>query len=278
MKPSEHIINVNENDFQYEVLAFSSQTPVVVDFWAEWCGPCKLLSPTLEKLADEGAGSFRLAKVDVDANPTLAIQFQVQGIPAVKAFRDGQVIAEFVGARSEPEVREFLRGLAPNPGDLAIEKGNSMLAVGNWDLAGKAFAEVLGANPDNGQALLGLVKSHIAQGNAALALPILREFPASKEYSVAKQLLPLAEVLIESEDSTIPDGAEEQLAAYQHSLKLIALGNIPSAIDGMMEILRKDKNYRSGEVRKLVVGMLHLLGEDNPQTKSFRSELASLLF
>jgi putative thioredoxin len=278
MKPSAHIVTVNENDFQYEVLAFSNQTPVVVDFWAEWCGPCKLLSPTLEKLADEGAGSFRLAKVDVDANPNLAIQFQVKGIPAVKAFRDGQVVAEFVGARSESDVREFLRGLAPNPGDLAIEKGNSLLALGNWGQAGKAFAEVLGSNPDNGQALLGLAKSHIAQGNALLALPILREFPASKEYSIAEQLLPLADALIDIEESADPAEIDDLLAAYQHSLKLVSLGNIPSAVDGMLDILRQDKSYLNGEVRKVIVGMLHLLGEENAQTKSFRSELASLLF
>jgi len=278
MKSSAHIVNVNEADFQFEVVAFSNQTPVVVDFWAEWCGPCKLLSPILEKLAEEGGGSFRLAKVDVDANPNLAIQFQVKGIPSVKAFRDGQVIAEFSGARSEKDVREFLRGLTPNPGDLAISKGNSLLALGNWGQAGEAFAEVLGASPDNGQALIGLAKSHIAQGNASLALPILREFPASKEYSLSEQLLPLAEVLIEFKENVSPDGDDDLLAAYQHSLRLVSLGNIPSAIDGMLDILRQNKNYLEGEARRVIVGMLHLLGEENPQTKTFRSELASLLF
>ena len=113
MKPSEHIINVNENDFQYEVLAFSNQTPVVVDFWAEWCGPCKLLSPTLEKLADEGAGSFRLAKVDVDANPALAASFGIRSIPALLFFQDGKVVEQVSGAAPKGTLAGKLRNLLP---------------------------------------------------------------------------------------------------------------------------------------------------------------------
>jgi len=97
MMASDHIISVTEADFEYEVIAYSKQMPVVVDFWAEWCGPCKTLGPILERLAQEANGAFRLAKVDVDANPNLALRFSVRSIPNVKAFQDGQVVAEFVG-------------------------------------------------------------------------------------------------------------------------------------------------------------------------------------
>ncbi|MDA1329923.1 MAG: hypothetical protein DWG76_07530 [Chloroflexi bacterium] len=278
MKSSEHVIEVSESDFQYEVLAFSNETPVVVDFWAEWCQPCKLLSPILERLAEEGDGAFRLAKVDVDANPNLTIQYQVQGIPAVKAFLKGQVVGEFSGARSELEVRSFLRKLAPGPGDLFLEKGISLLGSGDWGRAAQAFGAVLHKNPDNGPALLGLAKTHLAQGKAADAMPILRTFPASKEYSIAEQLIPLAEALLADQQATI-EGVDEDLdSAYLHSLHLVALGNIPSAIDGMLGILRENINYRDGEIRRLLVALLHLLGEDNLQTKEYRAELASLLF
>lgn len=278
MKASEHIIEVGESDFQYQVLAFSNQTPVVVDFWAEWCAPCKLLGPTLEKLAVEGAGAFRLAKVDVDANPSLAMQFDVRGIPAVKAIRGGQVIAEFTGARSEADVRDFLLALAPNPGSLTLDKGSSLLTKGEWNGAGKAFSEVLATSPDDAQALLGLAKSQLAQGNAFQALPILRAFPASKEYSSAEQLVPLAQAMADADAGSSQDESDNLHNAYQHTLRLVSLGNIPSAIDGMLDILRQDKGYRNGLARKLIVGMLHLLGEENSQTKAYRSELSSILF
>lgn len=279
MKASEHIINVNESDFHYEVLAFSNQVPVVVDFWAEWCAPCKMLGPILEKLANEANGAFRLAKLDVDASPNIAIQYGVQGIPAVKAFRNGQVVAEFTGARPEPQVRDFLRALAPRPGDLALDKGNSLLAQGSWEQAALSFSKVLDANPDHAGALLGLAKSRLAKGKAAKALPILRQFPASKEYSSAEQLIPLAEAVAGLSDEALSAEDEDDLwPAYQHALKLVELGNLPAAIDGMLDILRKDKHYRKGEARKVIVGMLQLLGDEDSQTKDYRAELASLLF
>ena len=114
MTSSEHIIDVSEADFEYEVLAYSATVPVVVDFWADWCIPCRTLGPLLEKLTQEAQGAFRLARLDVDANPNLARRFGIRSIPAVKAFRDGQLVAEFTGARSEPQVRQFLAQLAPD--------------------------------------------------------------------------------------------------------------------------------------------------------------------
>src|SRR5512139_3568309 len=124
---TDNIKVVNESDFEYEVIAFSNQVPVIVDFWAEWCRPCKTLTPILEKYAVESQGSFRLAKVNVDENPNLALRFSVRSIPNVKAFRDGQVVSEFLGLQPEPRVKEFIRNLAPSQIDLLLEKGQSQL-------------------------------------------------------------------------------------------------------------------------------------------------------
>ena len=124
---SEYIKIVTESDFEYEVIAYSNQIPVIVDFWAEWCRPCKTLTPILEKYAEEAQGTFRLAKVNVDDNPNLALRFSVRSIPNVKAFRDGQVVSEFLGLQPEPRVKEFIRNLAPSQIDLLLEKGQSQL-------------------------------------------------------------------------------------------------------------------------------------------------------
>ena len=279
MMSSEYIIEVSETNFQNEVLAYSNKTPVVVDFWAEWCVPCRMLGPLLEKLAEEGQGAFRLAKVDVDENPNLAIRYGVSGIPAVKAFRNGEVVSQFVGAQPEPKVREFLRTLAPSPSDLSLEKGQSLYESGQWAEAEEAYRATLHANPDHSQALLGLAKCLLAQFRASDALVILQEFPASREYSKAQQLLPLAERMADLKLGELELSEEDRLApAYENTLRLVGRGNVPAAIDGALGLLREEKNYRNGEGHKVLLGMLEMLGEDHPQTREYRNELASLLF
>lgn len=275
MQPSKHILHVSEADFQHEVLAHSNQQPVVVDFWAEWCAPCHLLDPILERLAEEASGAFRLAKVDVDASPKLAQEFGVQGVPTVKVFRNSQVVAEFSGLRPEPQIREFLKSIAPDTHDLAVGKANSLTGKGKWQEAEAAFRQVLDTSPDQPGALLGLAKCLLARGEPADALPILRNFPVSKEYSQAEQLIPLAEAMAVTEGQAHGD---ELAALYQNALRLAGHGQIPAALDGMMELLRKDKNYLRGQSHKVVLGILALLGEENPLTREYRAELASLLF
>lgn len=276
MNPSEHIVNVNESDFQYEVLAFSGKRPVLVDFWAEWSEPGKTLGPILEKLALEAGGTFRLAKLDVDANPKLAADYGVRGIPAVKAFRNGQVIAEFNGLRTEAQICEFLKALAPSTNDIAVGKGNSLLTNEAWAEAEEAFRDALIDNQDHSGALLGLARSLIAQGRPTDALPILREFPVSKEFTSAEQLIPLARAMANLDVK--PTDEDDYAAIYANALSLAGRGQIAAALDGLLEILRASKQYRKGEARQVVLGLLQVLGEENPQSREYRSELASLLF
>jgi len=273
---SENIINVSESDFEYQVLVYSQQVPVVVDFWAEWCIPCKTLGPMLERLTDEAQGSFRLAKVNVDQNPNLAMQFAIRSIPAVKAFRNGKVVSEFVGPQPEPKLRQFIRAIAPSPADLHLEKGNSLLQLQKWPEAELTFEQALEIDPDNSAGLLGLAKSLLAQGYPIEALDILRNFPASREYKSAEALLPLANALerVQNGDYFSDEPIE---AAYNHSLRLIQKGNFPSAMDGLLDVLRQEKRYRNGEARLVLVAILELLGE-NDLTRQYRQELASVLF
>ena len=277
---SDFIVHVSETDFQYEVLVHSRQRPVVVYFWAEWSAPCQVLNPILEKLAEEARGSFRLAKLDVDANPKVAADYGVQEVPCVKAFRNGQVVGEYSGLRPEPAVREFLKALVPTSGDLVVGRANSRLASESFIEAESLFREVLATNPDHPGALLGLARCLLAQGQAAAALPILRAFPASKEYPAAEQLLPLAQALADLDlgELDLNSDSEGQAAAFFHALHLASRGQILAAMDGLLEVLRERRDPRREEARQVMLGLLQVLGEKNPHTRQYRAELTDLLF
>jgi putative thioredoxin len=282
MMASDFIVDVSEADFDFEVLAYSLQAPVLVDFWAEWCVPCRVLGPVLERIAQESNGDFRLARVNVDDNPNLATRYQVRSIPAVKAFKGGKMVAEFVGAQPEPKVRDFLRVLVPTQGDLTLEKGFSLLQMQQPKSAEKAFREVLEQTPENTFARLGLAESLLYQGRATESQELLHNFPASREYSIAESVRPLAAALVRLEDESWTGWENENEnplePAFRNSLHLFQRGNIPAALDGLLDILRQDKRFRDGEIRRVILGILELLGESNPLTRQYRKELASVLF
>lgn len=276
---SEFIIDVTEADFEYNVISYSQQVPVVVDFWAEWCGPCKSIGPILEKLAEQGRGKFRLAKVNVDQNANLAMRYNIRSIPAVKAFRDGTMVAEFLGAQPEGKIREFIREIAPEQSDLKLEKGLSLLDDGNAAEAEICFNESLQISPENPRARLGLIRSLLMQGDGIEANELLLDFPPSPEYSSAIRLQPLAEALIQIDNEDSFEIIDEPLeAAFHNAIRLIKLGNIEAAMDGLLEVLRTDKRFHDNQARLIFVAILEVLGEKNPITRPYRRELASILF
>jgi putative thioredoxin len=272
-----NIIDVSEDDFEFQVVAYSQQKPVIVDFWAEWCAPCRVLGPVLEELAEEAEGAFRLAKVNVDENPKLAKRFNVFSIPTVKGFNQGQMVAEFAGALPEGKIREFLQQLVPDETSLAIEKGFSLLEERDASDAEQVFRTALHNQPGNPQALWGLSRALMFQNRNAEAADLLANFPISKMMTAAQTLLPLATALASYEPADeIPDDALE--AAYQRSLMLLVRGNYPAALDGFMSILREDKRFRTGTAHQLVLGVFTLLGESHYLTLEYQRELANILF
>jgi putative thioredoxin len=274
---SEHILDVSEATFEREVLLRSHEVPVVVDFWALWCMPCKVLGPLLERMAIEGGGIFRLAKVDVDQNPNLALRFGVRGIPAVKGFRNGEVVAEFVGAQPEAVVRRFIQGLAPTEADQALERARGLLATHHWPEAEAGFREVLEREETSGAAALGLVHSLLMQGKGSEALALLKQFPPSNEVVLAERLRPLAELLagVGADRAGVDDPLE---ASLMQAGRLIARNNLPAAMDGLIDILRQDKRYRGGLPKDILLAIFALLGDEDPLTRQYRDELASVLF
>jgi putative thioredoxin len=275
---ADFVIEVTELNFEYEVLSYSRNKPVLVDFWAEWCQPCKVLGPSLEKAIFDEGSDIRLAKVNIDQNPNLAIQYGVRSIPIVKAFVQGSIVSEFVGVIPTDKIRAFIKNLVPpSPFDLAANKATSLLGSSDWIEAESIFRDVLKNKPDSSLSLLGLVKSLLAQGKSTEALDILSEFPASKEYSKAMSMLSLAEFMEKFKNNTLPDTTEIE-AAFKNSIRLTSKGNMESALDGLLVVLQKNKQYLDDKAHQIYLGILEVMGEDNPETASYRRELANTLF
>ncbi len=284
MSPESYILDVSEANFETDVITQSAARPVLVDFWAPWCAPCRTLGPLLEKLAAEAKGAFVLAKLNVDDSPDLATQYGVQGIPVVKAFRDGQVVDEFTGAQPEAKVRAFVRQVAPTGADRALAEAQSLLSIRQWAKAEAGFRRALADQPASGpatlggQATLGLTKALLAQGRGCEAQSLLEDFPRSDAIAQAEKLLPLAQLLCEIESPDNPLDGSDLDAQYYQSARLLARGQLEAGMDGLLDVLRQDKRYRKGRPRLVMLGLFELLGEDDATTRAYRGELASVLF
>jgi putative thioredoxin len=287
MAHNDFVIEVNEQTFQADVLDRSWQLPVVVDFWAPWCGPCRMLGPVLEKLAVEQAPVFLLAKVNVDHNQGLAVRFGVRGIPAVKIFWQEKVIGEFVGTKGELEVRRLLDRVLPRMEDHRLNEGYALLATHHWREAEAAFRRVLLDFPTDEGAALGLARALLAQGQGQESADLLSLVQEATGLRQVEVLRPLARFLArcEQEDQKEAQSADfDPLALpplalqYRHSARLLRLGNLEAALDGLLDVLRADKQYLKGEPRLVLLALFELLGPENDLTLQYRHELAMVLF
>lgn len=274
-----NVIEVSEATFERDVIQKSHGKPVVVDFWAAWCGPCRMLGPILERLANEPDSGFVLAKVDVDANPSLSMRYGIQGIPAVKAFRDGEEVGQFVGAQPEPMVRQFLKDIVPSEADMVATSAEDLLKNRNWDEAETLFREFLEDDPLNIEAQLGLARSLIGQGKGCKAKFYLENLVQDTSLmNQAEPLLPLAEYLCAAEKSNDNVEVTPIEAQYRHAARLLQDGKYAPGLDGLLEVLRYNKNYRDGQAKAVMIGIFELLGNEDPLTNVYRREMASVLF
>jgi putative thioredoxin len=247
-------MDVSEATFQAAVIDRSHTLPVVVDFWAEWCGPCRQLGPVIERAVATRAGKVELAKVDVDANPRLARAFQIQGIPAVKAFRDGKVAAEFVGAQPPANVERFLDSLLPSEAD-------GLVAQGDED----SLRRALELEPTRADAAVPLARLLHERGEIDQALAILGRVPGS---FAADGLA--ARIALEQAPATDVPQLSEALAALD-------AGDQERALDLLIEALPSADGARD-DIRRVVVGILDELGVESPLARSARRRLASALY
>jgi putative thioredoxin len=231
----------------------------------------------LEQIAEESMGAFRLAKVNVDDNPNLALRFSIRSIPNIKAFRDGQMVAEFVGFQPENRIREFIRNVGPSQMDLLLDKGQSQLESFLWKDAYDSFSKYLQKVSNQPAGLLGLLKASLMLGKYTQAKKVIDEFPASPEYKQMEVIRPLYEGLIKIQSNN-PSYDDPLESSYQNAIHLIARGNLPAAMDGLIDILRQNKHYHNDEVRKVLIGIFEVLGNNHPLTQQYRKELSFVLF
>ena len=274
---------VTDGSFENDVL--NSSTPVLVDFWAEWCGPCKALGPVLEKLADEYAGGFVLARLNVDENPNLAGMFGIQGIPAVKLFRDGDLASEFTGALPEPMLREFLTKFLPTATDKEAEAAMALEADGKLVEAKAAYEAILAADPNHGQALLGMARMAMNDGDNAAALEYLERISIvaderkEADRLIARLNLQSGGVQNESElRAKIAADPKDIEARFELAQALAGVEKYDEALGEFLEVVKADRKFKDDGARKAMIQIFEVLDPDDPLTDKYRTELAAVLF
>jgi putative thioredoxin len=282
---AEVVVEVGEASFADEVIEASREQPVVVDFWAAWCGPCRVLGPTLEALAAEYGGAVRLAKVDVDANPGLASRYGISGIPAVKAFAGGELVSEFVGALPEPQVREFFAALLPSATDDAVQAAEAARAAGDLLEARRLFDEALEADPQHEEAALGLAELLLESGapaEAERAMQLASRFEASPRARRVEGLARFGSLgagLDEGELlGRIAQDEGDAEAHYRLGGLLAARGEWETALEELLATVRLDRALDDDGGRRAMLDVFNVLGNRDPLTEEYRRRLASVIF
>ena len=279
-----HVFDVTDADFESRVLARSQQVPVVVDFWAPWCGPCRTLGPLLERLTAEHAGAFELAKVNIDENPGLAGAFRVQSIPMVVGIRDGQLAGHFVGAQPEAAIRDFLARLLPSAADQDADEGTALLAAGKTAEAEAVFRQALAEDPRADKALIGLATILAGRNEDDAALQLLEQVESGPQRQAADRLA--AAIRIRQSGDGDVQQLRDRLAADPNDLELrftlaqalAAAGQHEEALQHYLAIVQRDRSFRDDGARKAMIDVFDLLGPGSDLADQYRSELAKSLF
>lgn len=284
------IKNTTTKDFMRDVVDASRTVPVLVDFWAPWCGPCRQLTPILEKAVRAAKGAVRLVKLNIDEHPQIPGQMGIQSIPAVFAFRDGRPVDGFMGALPEARVKSFISRLVGDEAadlDADLESAEQALAAGDTNTAAQLFAETLQKDAENAQAAAGLAKCYIKTGDLARAEQTLALVPPAKSESApvasARANLELARKAatagdVETLRAKVEADPSDTRARFDLALALNAKGDRQGALEELLIIIREDRAFNDDAARKQLLQLFDAWGAADPATISGRQRLSSLLF
>ncbi len=281
------VVDVGDATFAREVLERSAEQPVIVDFWAPWCGPCRQLGPALERAVEAQAGAVRLAKVNVDQSPQVARKFGVQSIPLVIAFKDGAPVAEFVGAQPEPVLRRFVASLLPSEADQLAKEGLELHAGGHANAAEERLRGALAKDARHPTALLALARVLGERGATNEALELLERIsaaPGAIEQAAAKLAAelrtatsaPAADLAaLRARAAAGPDDLATQLELGR---ALAAARRYDEALPVLLAVVERDRSFADEAARKAMLDVFGVLGSDHPLVPEYRSALARVLF
>ncbi len=285
------IIDVTTENFMKEVLEESRTRPVLVDFWAPWCGPCKTLGPVLEKVVKATKGQVRMVKMNIDEQPAIAGQLGIKSIPTVYAFVNGQPVDGFMGALPEGQIKSFVERLVGDSGEgdmtEVLASGEAALVEGDLAGAAEVFAAVLEVEPDNLAALSGLVRTQVKAGAFEEARAILSSVPADKQndsaITAARAALELAEQAESLGDvatlaAKVDLNPEDHQARYELAIALNAHGRREDALTHLLDIVKRDRTWNEDAARKQIIQFFEAWGSADPLTQSGRRKLSAILF
>ncbi len=283
---SAHAFDVDASNFHELVLEKSKHVPVVIDFWAEWCGPCKSLKPILEKLAEEFAGRFVLAKINADQNQDLAAQFQVRGIPSVKAVFNGEILDEFSGAMPEATVREFLKRIIPSPAEELRAAAARAREAGNPGEALQLLAEASKVDMANEAVRMDAADILLDQGELEEAKRLLDSLtPNTRMDERAQQLLARLTFALGGQQGGDAAELKARIEARPDDMEVrmqlanlyIASGRHQEGLDELLDMVRRDKAWNEEAARKAVLAVFNMLGNQGPLVAAYRRKLSSAL-
>ncbi|HEV2302334.1 MAG TPA: thioredoxin [Stellaceae bacterium] len=285
--------DVTSATFVTEVVDGSFEAPVIVDFWAPWCGPCKQLGPVLEKTVRAANGAVRLVKVNIDENPEIAQQMRIQSIPAVYAFHEGRPVDGFVGALPESQVKQFVERLGrgrggPSPIAEAMTMAKDALAAGDAGSAAALFGQILQHEPGNAEATAGLARALLANGDLAKARATLdrvaKEDAGHADIAAARAALELAEAAQKAIAGAgklrarLGQNPDDHEARFELATALFGSGERETAIDELLALFKRDREWNEQAARKQLVKFFEAMGPTDPLTQSARRRLSSLMF